>query len=172
MKQLLVATVVIILLGTGIWWLRARLRAAYEPRRVSPNVVFQETGRFRSTRGPIELRVWTEPSGQLKYYVELKPDDEDSPSRAGGGPTAAFRPNSDWMMCWDTRDRLWVYVPDHDARHCTCWYAYPNGFGGLTPGEHGGWDGVPEAFLARLPEPAKAVYRAGSAPAVPAATTR
>ncbi len=59
MKQLLVATAVIILLGTGIWWLRARLRAAYEPRRVSPNVVFQETvdsgqlvGRSNCESGP------------------------------------------------------------------------------------------------------------------------
>ena len=171
MKQLLVVTLVIILLGTGIWWLRLRLQAAYEPRRVSPNVVFQEIGRFRSTRGPIDLRVWTEPSGQLMYYVELKSDD-DSPSRAGGGPTVPFRPNSDWMMCWDIRDRLWVYVPEHYAPYCTCWYAGPYGFGSLTPGEHGGWDGVPEAFLARLPEAAKAVYRAGSVPAAPAATTR
>ena len=74
-------------------------------------------------------------------------------------PAYPFPADSDWLMCFDDKDRLWIYIPDHPV-HCS----FPGGVG--APGVGGGWDGVPGAFFDRLPPNIQAT-RIESAPAVP-----
>jgi len=62
-------------------------------------------------------------------------------------------------MCWDSEDRLWAYVPEQDNQSCTTWFSNENEFGLGHAGEVCGWEGIPHAFLARLPETVKAKYR-------------
>lgn len=62
-------------------------------------------------------------------------------------------------MCWDATDRLWTYLPDEDQQYCRYWYTTDHGTGECRVGETGGWDGIPENFLARLPDKVKATYQ-------------
>lgn len=120
------------------------------PKRVAENTVIDEAGIYESPRGTQIVNVSREDGGRLKIAVAWR--------KGGGGATTPFQANSDWFMCFDSDDRLWTYVPEQDRHLCHCWYTTDKSSGTLTAGELGGWQGVPQSFLARLPESAKATY--------------
>lgn len=120
------------------------------PRRV----LIRRPGRYRSPTGHGVLDVWAENGGKLKFSVRW----HEQGRRSRCGPVKAFQPGSDWFMCWDFRGRLWAYVPEHGLRLCRYLYSTTDSVGSCTPGEFGGWEGIPEPFLARLPERVKKVH--------------
>lgn len=126
-----------------------------EPKRVAANVLIEESGRYRSPTGKGLLNIWEEKEGELKFFVYH----QKMEGRDGGGPAKPFQAESDWFMCWDSQDRLWSYVPEQDHQSCRCWYANEEASGTGGAGEHGGWEGIPPSFFARLPETVKETYR-------------
>jgi hypothetical protein len=127
--------------------------AIASPKLVSANVIIKEAGSFGSPLNSQMVRIWPEPDGSLKFFVN-----NQKAIGNGSGPAAAFEANSDWLMCWDFKDRLWTYIPEQDGQYCRCWYSSEKGSGTTLVGEFGGWDGIPEAFLANLPEKMKAIH--------------
>ena len=115
-----------------------------QPTLVPADVLISQPGRYRSPNGPCEIKIWSESDGRLKYFFS-------DTTGNGSGPTKSFAPDSNWSMCWNTAGELWVYVAEHDPKHCHCCCVRKDGMGVRTAGEAGGWDGIPETFKARLP---------------------
>lgn len=63
------------------------------------------------------------------------------------------------IMCWDSKNRLWYYDPISNSQYCTRYEITESVNDTTTCHELGGWDGVPQAFLDRLPEMALKTYR-------------
>lgn len=145
---------ILVLLGIGLLGVIVCVALGVMPgvvsKRSAENVVFSDVGRYESPQGTQVVTVSREEGGTVQMAV--------TNSYGGGGSMKAIHANSAWFMCFDADDRLWVYLPDQNPRYCHCWYADKKGSGVRTAGELGGWQGIPEAFLARLPEPAKATY--------------
>ena len=125
------------------------------PTVVPSNVVFKEAGTFVSPLNSQVVRIWFEPDGSLKFFVN-----NQKAVGNGSGPANAFDAHSDWLMCWDSSDRPWTYISEQDGPYCRCWYSSEKGSGSMVPGEFGGWDGIPDVFLANLPEKVRAVHTA------------
>jgi len=125
-----------------------------EPEAVpgQANVVFNQPGKFASPNGELFVNVWARADGQLLHSWE----------HPSGSPSSTFltpiSPQSNWFMCWDDQNRLWVYLPSN-PNYCCTYYHTEKGSGVRECGELGGWDGVPQAFLDRLPEMALKTYR-------------
>lgn len=100
------------------------------PKRIAENVVLNEVGLYESPRGTHFVNVSRVDDGRLKINVTWK--------NGGGGATAPFQPNSDWFICFDNVDRLWVYVPEQGHDVCHCWYTTHNSSGTRTAGALGG----------------------------------
>ena len=143
-KKLIVAIAVIAFVGIVI-----AVREESRLRATPANVVITKAGRYLSPNGTHVLEVWPQEGGLLKYYVSGK--------TGGGGPTKPFSPKSEWFMCWDSQDRLWAFVTEQDPKYCSYYYSNDKESGGCTVGEFGGWDGIPDSFLARLPDATKAI---------------
>jgi len=60
-----------------------------------------------------------------------------------------------WCMVWDKQDNLWIFNPrtPNEGVRVRVHQAATDRV--LAPGASGGWDGVPAAFLAKLPEEIK-----------------
>ena len=144
-KKLIVATAVIAFVGIVI-----AVREESQPRATPANVVIAQAGRYLSPNGTHLLEVSPQEDGSLKYYVSGK--------TGGGGPTKPFSPKSEWFMCWDSQDRLWAFVSEQNSKYCCYHFSNDKGAGGCTVGEFGGWEGIPESFLDRLPEATKAIH--------------
>jgi hypothetical protein len=140
---------IFVVLGIGLLCMTyfALKRAA--PTRSLENIVLSQTGRYLSPQGSQVVDVSLNKDGKLK--IDMKS------LSCGNGSLTTFQSNSDWFMCFDATDRLWLYHPD-DPKYCHCWYTNERGSGILRPGEVGGWQGIPDAFLARLPAAAKVTY--------------
>jgi hypothetical protein len=119
------------------------------PKRIAANLVFKETGIYRSPVGDCLVDISVVEGGKLKFLVYR----QNKIGRNGTGPGEPFTADSDWFMCWDSQGRLWAYVPERDLEHCSHWY----GTGSRRVGNYG-WDGVPEAFVERLPTAVKEKY--------------
>jgi hypothetical protein len=140
----------------GVALLCALLFAIRHPpqKLVAANTVFTKAGTYRSPSGSHVVRVLPENDGSLKFVVT----NEKSNGPNGIGPAMPFQARSDWFMCWDSKDRLWTYVPEQDNQYCCCWYSSEEGSGSCLVGEFGGWEGIPNEFFARLPKTVKATY--------------
>jgi hypothetical protein len=119
------------------------------PKRIAANVVFKEIGIYASPVGDCLVEVSVVDEGKLKFFVYR----QMKGGRSGSGPTDPFTADSNWFMCWDSQGRLWAYVPERDLEHCSHWY----GTGSRRVGNYG-WDGVPQAFVDRLPTAVKEKY--------------
>jgi hypothetical protein len=126
------------------------------PHRMAANVLIEETGRYRSPGGDCFVDLWEENKGQLKFLVYK----ETEAGREGNGPSKSFRAKSDWLMCWDSQDRLWTYVPEQDRQYCRYWYATGESTGSARVGNRR-LAGGPGPFLALLPEIVKEIPSKG-----------
>lgn len=124
------------------------------PKRTPAGVLITKAGVYHSPRGERVAEIVEDERGKLKYKFLL----EQETGRTGGGPSLSFAPDCDWFMCFDDEDQLWVYVPDHERRYCSVMYLSKEVHGVRRPGELGGWDGVPQIFLERLPVQAQEIY--------------
>lgn len=140
---------IFVLFGIGLLCIVYLAIARAVPARSVENIVLSQTGRYVSPQGSQVVDVSWNEDGKLK--IDMKN------LLCGNGAMMTFQPNPSWFMCFDATDRLWVYLPD-DPKCCQCWYANEKGSGILRPGELGGWQGIPDAFLNRLPAAAKATY--------------
>lgn len=91
--------------------------------------------------------------GQLSYSFRADPKD------TGPGRGMPLGKGNDWFMSWDAQERLWVCVPGNASAICHVHYADAVANGVLTPGEVGGWEGIPQSFFDRLPETQKKICR-------------
>ena len=124
-----------------------------QPKRIAVNVVISDAGRYFSPSGKQIVDISRQENGTLKFFVSNSVD-----GRSGSGPATPFQAKSAWFMSWDSTDRLWTYVPDQDRQYCRYWYTNERGSGSCLVGEGGGWEGIPDSFVAHLPETAKATY--------------
>lgn len=143
-KSVISAISVCILIGIAVL-----VQRNAPPQRVQANVLITNVGRYTSPNGQRVLNVWREKDGRLMFFVKDQ--------KGSGGVAKSFDPGSHWLLCWDDQDRLWSYVPEQDT-NCHYWYWGVSEVGSCHVGETGGWDGIPESFLARLPERVRAVY--------------
>jgi hypothetical protein len=126
-----------------------------KPRRVAANVIFNEVGEYVSPAGDSSsVEVFENDKGKLEFilYHQMKE------GRSRQGPTKAFKPDSNWFMCWDSQGRLWTYLTEENFEYCRNWYRTGEASGTIMVGEFGGWEGIPEAFFERLPKVAKDKY--------------
>jgi hypothetical protein len=126
------------------------------PTRIAANVVFKEIGIYASPVNDCLVEVSVVDEGKLKFRVYR----QSKGQRYGNstGPTDPFTADSNWFMCWDSHGKLWTYMPDDVMESCRNWYSNDEVSGSTLPGEGGGWDGIPQAFIDRLPAVVKEKY--------------
>lgn len=119
-------------------------------KRAQAGVVIDKTGAYRSPGGDGVAKI----AGQEDKMLSVKVDffEPDGKLRGGTEMGRRFAPDSGWFACWDTQDRFWFYIPDGQHGRCYVASATPGSTGVGGPGEYGGWEGIPEAFLNRLPK--------------------
>lgn len=129
------------------------------PRRIPANVVFQDPGHYVSPQGLQTLEFDQEEDGT--WNISVTHESQSSSGMVfGTGSSMTFSGAGERLLCWDSQDRLWTYIAAVDPNYCRCWYVAANGKGTGTrrPGEAGGWDGIPQAFLARLPKHVRSIH--------------
>lgn len=121
-------------------------------------LVFDQPGRYAAASDASSVEIRPQPDGGLRFrWTSL-----DHGQRAEAGMSIAA--NQAWFAAWGDRGTLWLHSPP-DRVHS--FQLTPSGGSSSTrAGEFGGWDGVPEAFLRRLPEAGLAIYRFAAATAV------
>lgn len=72
-----------------------------------------------------------------------------------------------WFACIDSHNTIWFFNPRDGGRYCERFYETANGTGTAVCGELGGWEGIPNVFLERLPDSALATYRQAQALVAP-----
>lgn len=143
-----VAAAALLILRLG-WYAAPKSPAA---PRIAAGELIAAAGRYGSPRSTriVEISAW--PDGRLSYGVETA----DPRNRQGCRVKETFRAGSGWVAAWDDRERLWMFAPEFSG-YCHCLDFNERDGGLCEPGEHGGWDGIPASFLARLPEKAREV---------------
>jgi hypothetical protein len=124
------------------------------PKRIAANVVFKEIGKYASPVGDCLVEVSVVEEGKLKFFVYR----QMKGGRSGSGPTDPFTADSNWFMCWDSHGKLWTYMSDDVMECCRNWYSNDEVSGSTLPGQGGGWEGIPQAFIDRLPAVVKGKY--------------
>jgi len=117
------------------------------------NVMIEETGQYLAPGGSCRLELKEEGDGRLTFLIYKQT--ETGQDGVGSKP---FKANSDWLLCWDSQDRLWSYVPEQDGEYCRYWFIEEGRRGTVRVGKCS-WEGVPEAFIERLPGSVKATYK-------------
>jgi hypothetical protein len=145
-----------VVLGMAMLCIAILVIRSAAPKSVAANVLIEKAGRYRSPDGSFLVDMKEEDGGKLSFVFYR----QDGEGQRGAGPTNPFRADSDWLMCWDSQGRLWTYVPEQDGKYCRYWYANEESTGSCGVGELGGWQGIPEAFFARLPDAVKKTYEA------------
>ncbi|HTN02707.1 MAG TPA: hypothetical protein VL132_12545 [Planctomycetaceae bacterium] len=125
-----------------------------------PGQIFDQPGRYAAASGASSVEIRPQPDGGLQFqWTSL-----DHGQRAGAGMSIAA--NQAWFAAWDDRGTLWLYNPPHGVHRFEM--TDSGGSSSTRVGEFGGWEGVPEAFLRRLPEAELATYRLATAAVMPA----
>jgi hypothetical protein len=124
-----------------------------------PGQIFDQPGRYAAASGASSVEIRPRPDGGLLFqWTSL-----DHGQRAEAGMSIAS--NQAWFAAWDNRGAVWLYSPPDGVRR---FQLTPGGGSSSTrAGEFGGWDGVPESFLKRLPEAELADYRLATMATVP-----
>jgi hypothetical protein len=148
-------TLIAVLLGLAMFCIAILVIRSAAPKCLAANVLIEKAGQYRSPDGSCVVNMKEEDGGKLSFVFYRQ-----DKGRPGAGPANPFRANSGWLMCWDSQNRLWTYVPEQDGEYCRCWYANEESTGTRRVGKLGPWQGIPEAFLARLPDTLKKAYEA------------
>jgi hypothetical protein len=131
------------------------------PATTGPGQIFDQPGRYAAASGASGVEILPQPDGGLQFqWTSL-----GHGQRAEAGMSIAA--NQAWFAAWDDRGAVWLYSPPNGVHS---FQLTPSGGSSSTrAGEFGGWDGVPDAFLKRLPEGELAAYRIALAakPATP-----
>lgn len=134
------------------------------PERVQSNQIIDQPGYYGSPASERTVRVGSESEGQLNFKFArlthpVSQGEQDNTISSGSESKHTLAKNSNWFMCWDSQDRLWAFIPEANKNLCACYYANDDGTGICEVGINGGWEGVPEQFLAKLPEDVKEKYQ-------------
>jgi hypothetical protein len=114
---------------------------------IPPGEVFQQYGTFGFPGRPFTVTVAPEGPQQATITVRRGP---------GSWGTTKFKPDEPWFCAWSSTGELWTYFAETGA---LAHYSLSEGHGTRKPGHLGGWQDVPEAFLARLPAAELETYR-------------
>lgn len=121
------------------------------PATAGPGQIFDQPGRYVAASGGSSVEIMPQSDGGLQFQWTYLAHGH----RAGAGMSIAA--NQAWFAAWDDRGALWLYSPPDGVRRFQL--TAGGGSSSTRAGEFGGWDGVPEAFLKRLPESERAAYR-------------
>jgi hypothetical protein len=129
------------------------------PATAGPGQIFDQPGRYVAASGASRVEVLPQAEGGLRVlWTSL-----DHGQRAESGMTISGK--QAWFGAWDDRGAFWLYSP-RDGVH-RFQITAGGGSSSTRAGAFGGWDGVPEPFLKRLPEGELAAYRAAVSVAAP-----
>lgn len=130
------------------------------PPPTGPGQIVDQPGRYVAASGASSVEIRPQPDGGLQFqWTSL-----GHGQRAGAGMSIAA--NQAWFAAWDDRGTLWLYNPPHGVHRFEM--TDSGGSSSTRVGEFGGWEGVPEAFLRRLPEAELATCRLATATVMPA----
>lgn len=141
--------------GYHLWLSLTGDGAGTNVHRVAVNQIFSQAGIYPSPVAPRQVEIQIGPDGKLKHTAK---NEHGSVSDHTGFPI-----DSEWMMCWDSVGQLWFFNPAMSPKYCTVYYVTPTGSGARTCGELGGWNGIPQEFLDKLPAEALNTYATAQA---------
>jgi len=143
-----VGLTVAVVLGVAV---AVALAAVIANRHRDPTLI-TKPGTYVSPGGASRVVVTPAPDGTIDYAFSKSGPLYASQSNSSLTPRSGWNWLSppDWFMAWDAEDNLWVFDPGMEVVRVS--YAARHMAGTRSPDEYGGWEGVPPAFLACLPE--------------------
>lgn len=115
---------------------------------IAANVLVVEPGLFSATNGSAIVDV-VEESPEEVAVLFRDPSGEES---CGMKFKLSNTPDNHWFMCWDQQNQWWVYKP-HDVSPAVYLLKHADGAISMTSWDRvSASDGVPSAFMERLPE--------------------
>jgi hypothetical protein len=143
----LVAVPVVLGIVGAMW-----LLASHDPaKRVAVGQVISSPGVYRSPDGKITLELESLEGTLLSGTVSMNTANGVMMSF----PMAGSKP---WFFAFGPDGKVWSYARNYGPTGLHSYEITAKGTRGTTPGENGGWEGVPEEFLRALPEETRAIY--------------
>lgn len=120
----------------------------YQPQIVQPGEIIDSPGEYQLPGGRVLVSLTPAGSaGEIQWKAS-------SPHASGAMKVDAA---SDWFCSIDQYERAWLFDPQHGVYH---WNETPGGGSRTTSvGVGGGWQGVPDTFLEKLPDKHREDYQ-------------
>jgi len=147
-EKLVIFAGIALLIALAAGAMTLRVPAHSKAKIVEANVLMDTPGLYTTPSGKHTVHIWQVSEGQVK--VQFCGAGEKSEERCCAGPTNPFQTDSEWFVCWDSRERLWAYFPDGDGLRI--FYAGGGAVGSVTLDLPSSVYKPPSNFLNRLPD--------------------